>query len=62
MLLGTSFEPRQIHTIWWNNSKHRIMTTFKRYEAQKLMGKVKPQDRYGYVDIDSFEFYLPRHV
>ena len=55
MLFGTSFEPRQAHVIWWNNSKYRIMTTLKCCQAQRLMEKVKPQDRYGYVDIDSFE-------
>ena len=31
------------------------MTTLKRCQAQRLMEKVKPQDRHGYVDIASFE-------
>ena len=62
MLLGTSFEPRQIHVIWWSNSKYMIMTTLKCCQEQRLMEKVNPQNRYGYEDIDSFEVYLPLYV
>ena len=53
MLLGTSFEPKQIHVIWWNNCKCRVLTTLRRAQAQRLIEKIKTQDRYRYVDIDN---------
>ena len=30
MLLGTSFGPKQIHVIWWNHCKYRVLTTLRR--------------------------------
>ena len=53
MLLGTSFEPKQVHVIWWNNCKYRVLTAIRRAQAQRLMEKIKIQGRYEYVDIDN---------
>ena len=53
MLLSTSFEPKQIHVIWWNKCKCGVLTNFRRAQAQRLMEKIKTQDRYRYVDIDN---------
>ena len=53
MILGTSFEPKKIHVTWWNNCKYRVLTTLRRAQAQRLMEKIKTQDRYGYLDIDN---------
>ena len=53
MLLGTTFDTKRFTVIWWNNSKYRVLTTLKREDAQRLLESTKPQDRYGYVNIDS---------
>ena len=60
MLLGTSFEPKQIHVIWWNNCKYRVLTTLRRAQAQRLMEKIRY--RYGYADIDNLVNYLSLDV
>ena len=53
MLLSTSFVPKQIHITWWNNCRCKVLTTLRHAQAQRLMEKIKTQDRYGYVDIDN---------
>ena len=54
-LLGTTFDTKKITILWWNNCKHRVLTILKRYQAVLLVEKVKPQDKYGYVNIDNFK-------
>ena len=53
MLLDTTFDTKKVTVIWWNNSKHRVLTTLKRADTQRLLESIKPQDRFGYVNIDS---------
>ena len=40
-LLDTDFKPKNICIIWWNNCKHRMLTTLKHEQAQKFNGKRK---------------------
>ena len=55
MLSGTTLDTKKIQVISWNNCKCRVLTTLRCYQAVLLIEEAKPQDRYGYLNIDKFK-------